>query len=106
MRVLERPCQGFRAAGNQDQMHVVGHEAVAEQREFVQLNGVAQQFQVGRPLAVFRKQELPGVAPLRHVVRNINDCDTCQTRHQRARVSENVPSVPGFPVPGFQNHVL
>ena len=31
------------------------------------------------------------------MMRNIYDCDTGKASHQFARVSENVPSVPGFP---------
>lgn len=76
---------------------MIGHKAVAEQREVVKFEVPPQQFKVHEPFAVGRQQELPGVAPLRDMMRNIYDCDTGKASHQFARVSENVPSVPGFP---------
>ena len=38
----------------------------------------------------------PPISALRNVVRKINDYDTSEASH-RQKVSENVPSVPGFP---------
>jgi hypothetical protein len=48
--------------------------------------------QVNQALAIGTKDELPRIAPLRHVVRNINRNDT--KRAIPHKIAENVPPVP------------
>ena len=55
-----------------------------------------QKLQVHQALTVGGKEELPGVAALGDVVRNIYDYDTSEASHL-LKISENVPSVPRFP---------
>jgi hypothetical protein len=40
-------------------------------------------------------------ATLSNVVGNIDSNHTSETSHQKMKISENVPSVPGFPVSRF-----
>ncbi len=51
---------------------------------------------VNQALAIGGEDELPRIASLRHVVRNINRNDTGQTAISR-KITENVPSVPDDP---------
>src|SRR5258708_39951833 len=76
-------------------MHVIRHQAVAKQGQSVNLDVLAQKIEIHQSFCILRKQELPRVAPLRDMVRNVGDNDTSQTSHRR-NLSENVPSVPGF----------
>jgi hypothetical protein len=78
-------------------MHMIRHQAVPQQAQFMKLNVLPQELQVNQALAIRRKDELPRVAPLRHVVPNINCNDTGQTRHLN-KIAENVPSVPISPI--------
>ena len=96
--VLQRQGQRLGTARNNDQVHVVGHEAVAEKTQFVEVHVAPQQFEIHLPFAVRRQQELPRVSALRHMMRNIYDSDKGKPRHHLARISENVPSVPRFPI--------
>lgn len=94
--VLQRQGQRLGTARNNDQVHVVGHEAVAEKTQLVEVRVAPQQFEIHPPFAVRRQQELPRVSALRHMMRNIYDSDTGKARHHLARISENVPPVLWF----------
>ncbi len=96
VRVLQRQGQRVRTVRNNDQVHVVGHEAVAEKTQSVEVHLAPQQFEIHLPFAVRRQQELPRVSALRHMMRNIYDSDTGKPRHHQARISANVPSVPAL----------
>jgi hypothetical protein len=82
---------------NENQVHMIGHKTEAEQRRFVKLHVMPEKFEIDKSFAVGSKKELARVAALCDVVRNINDSDTGKTSYQWETISENVPSVPGFP---------
>lgn len=81
MGVLERQGERLRRAGNGDQMHVIGHEAIAEQREVVKFAVLPQQLQINQPVGVTAEDCLPGIATLRNMMRNVGDDDTRETSH-------------------------
>src|SRR5579859_8085847 len=101
VRLLQRQRQGLHLLRDHHQMHMIGHQAVPQQSQLMKLNVLPQELQVNEPLAIRSKDELPRIAPLRHVVRNINCNDTGQTRHLN-KITENVPSVPRPGVCGEQ----
>jgi hypothetical protein len=53
-------------------MDVIGHQAVAEQRESIELYVLAQEVEINSALGIARQNELPRIATLRYVMRNIN----------------------------------
>ena len=75
---------------------MIGHEAVAQQSQFIQPiqpDIFSKQVEIDSAFHVATEDELAGVAPLSYVVRDVNSSDTGQTRHY-PKISENVPSVP------------
>jgi hypothetical protein len=48
---------------------MVGHETVADKRQAVQLNTLANQIQINPAISLAVKYEPPSVATLRHMVR-------------------------------------
>ena len=97
MGVLERHGERFGEMRNDKQVHVIGHEAVAEERHVVKLHRMPQQLEIDEAFVVGSEKELARIATLRDMVRNINDSNTGKTSHQWETISENVPSVPDFP---------
>ena len=83
MGLLESQRQSISLRGKQDQMHVVGHQAVPEKRDLVKLQLLLQQLQINGFLGFRCKQKLPGIPALGNVVRHVSYCNTCQTRHTR-----------------------
>jgi hypothetical protein len=57
-------------------MHVVGHQTVAQQQKLVQLNVPPQEVQIHHSFGVGGQNELPRIATLGDVVRDVNYGDT------------------------------
>jgi hypothetical protein len=53
-------------------MHVIGHQAVPEQRKRIELYVLAQEVEIDSAFSIARQNELPRIASLRYVMRNIN----------------------------------
>jgi hypothetical protein len=85
--VLESLRQGFAAARNHDQMHMIRHETVAQQREAVKLRVLPQQLKVGDTVGVVGQNYLPGVPPLRNMMGNVNHDDAREAGHSQ-KISE------------------
>jgi hypothetical protein len=77
-------------------MHVIGHEAISDERNRVKAEMLLQEFKVNGFLRVGGEEELAGVSALGDMVRDVGECDTCKAWPRR-RISGNAPSVPRFP---------
>ena len=94
--------QRIALSGNHDQVNVVGHEAVAQDRELMQAGIMLEQVQIHAALGIGSQNELTRISPLRNMVRGVEAYHACETSHGRQntttaiRIQENVPSVPGF----------
>lgn len=71
MSLFESLCQRKRSTGNSDQMYMIGHETVAQQRKTVELRLLAQQLQISAAVRFVGKNYLPGIAALRNMMGNI-----------------------------------
>ena len=76
MGFLEGDRQSVSFVRDHHEVNVVRHQAIAEQRERVQLHGLTQQIHIDHPLGIRAEDELPRVRALRNVVRNINSNNT------------------------------
>ena len=83
MRVLERSGHGVGGAGNRNQMHMIGHEAVAQQRKTIEFGVLPEQLQIGDTVGVIGQDYLPRVATLRNMMGDVNDHDARQAGHVR-----------------------
>ena len=79
--VLQSLRQGLGGAWNGDQVGVVGHQAVTQEGKLVQLGILAEQLQIGEAVGVVGQDDLPSVAALRNMVRNVNDNDARESSH-------------------------
>ena len=96
MGLFQGKRQRFALVRDDDQMHMVRHQAVTQERELIKLGVLAQQIQIDDTLVIVGENELAGVSSLGDVVRDVNYGDTSHARRTRT-ISGNVPSVPGFP---------
>jgi hypothetical protein len=97
MCLLHRRCQRFSFVRHNHEMNVIGHKAVADDGNGKKLNSLPQQIEIDHSVCVSVQKELPRIAALSNVMRNTLCNYTGQTCHRRTKISENVPSVPGFP---------
>jgi hypothetical protein len=67
--VLQRPAKGVWLPWRDKEVNMVGHETVADKRQAVQLNTLANQIQINPAISLAVKYEPPSVATLRHMVR-------------------------------------
>jgi len=68
MRLPQTARQGVLTFGHHDQVHVVGHEAIADQPETCRFRILGDKAEIGDAIAVVAKDVLPIVAALRDVV--------------------------------------
>ena len=68
--------QGVHFTWDDHEMHVAGHQTVAQQQELVQLNVFPQEVQIHHAFGIGSENELPRIATLGYVMRNISHCDT------------------------------
>lgn len=76
--------QDRRAVRHGDQMHVVAHQAIAEQRNLLLLTVEAQRFDVMDAVQVGFEDSLAVIAPLRNVVRHAHRNHANQSSHGRS----------------------
>jgi hypothetical protein len=81
--LAQRQGERGRLARDADQVDVIRHQAVAQQRHAVLLTLVAQSLDVGSPVFVDQEDVLAIVAPLGDVVRNALHDHTGHSRHRR-----------------------
>ena len=72
MRMLESRSQRIGFARNHDQVNVIGHEAVADQRKLMQRSIVPEQVKIDQPFGIGSQNELPGISTLGNMVRDID----------------------------------
>jgi len=97
--VLRRQRQAGDLHWGYDQVYMIGHEAVTQNRKLIQCAAVAKEIQINPLVGIGFKNESTSVCALRNMVRNSNGNDSGQTSHGPKKISErreNVPSVPGF----------
>ena len=69
--MLERFCQGIDVMRNHDQMNVIGHQAVADQRCMMFFRVFPQQVQIYSAIDIAVQDKLPRVSTLRHMMSNL-----------------------------------
>jgi len=79
VQALEQAGKGFLFLGNQNQMDVIGHEAVGLDGDAVVAGEFPQQIEVEQAIFLTEKDLLAVVAPLRDVMRDIRDDDAVGT---------------------------
>ena len=82
-RLRERP----RVQRNSDQVHVIRHQAVTQQRETVQLRVLPQQLQIGEAIGIAGENDLSGIATLRNMMGNIHRDHARKSSHNE-KISE------------------
>jgi hypothetical protein len=65
-------CQTISRARNRDQVDMIGHEAIANQRHSVQRNVLPQQIEVDRTISIGIQHETSPVSTLGQMVWNIS----------------------------------
>jgi len=81
MRLFARQSQRGPLVGNHYPMHVIGHQAITEQRQLIEGNILVQEGEVHEAVGVAVEDKTAGVTTLGHVVRNVNHDHSCQSRH-------------------------
>ena len=76
MGLLQSLRQGIRLTRDYHQMHMVRHQAVTQQQELVHLNVLPQEIQIHQAFGIRSENELPGIATLGDMMRNVNHGDT------------------------------
>lgn len=85
MRLGESRAQTRRFVGHQNQMDVVGHQAIAPHRNPRRPAALRRQCAIFGVVVRAEKDLLPPVAALGDVVRNPRNDDPCQSCYQRMR---------------------
>lgn len=75
--------QGVDSRGDGDQVDVVAHQAIAEDREAVEVALRFEQREVNLSILIDEKDVLPVIAPLGNMVGDIRDDDSCYAWHMR-----------------------
>ncbi len=70
-----------RLARNGDEVHVVRHETVSQQGEFMLAQPLPKQIEIDRALGVGGQDILAPVSALRYMMRHVGDNDSCYARH-------------------------
>jgi hypothetical protein len=83
MRLAERRAQAVRIGRRQDQMHVVGHQAVGPHRDARRPAALRQQRAICGVVVVVEEDLLAPVAALRHMMRDAGCDDPRQACHER-----------------------
>ena len=89
MRLLQSPRHRVRCVRYGDEMNMIGHQAVAQHAEFMHFGILSEQRQIGDPVDIAGKNKLPSVAPLRNMMRNIDDDNPSEPAHV-SNVSEGL----------------
>jgi hypothetical protein len=83
MCLFERLRESLWSLRNCDQVYVIRHEAVAQQRKSVKLRILSQQLKVGDAVRIAGENYLSRISPLRNMMRNVDDHDTRQSSHRK-----------------------
>jgi len=113
MNMLERQCQAVCFAWDDDQMNMIGHQTVSEQREPMPFYVLRHQLEINSSIFI-RVEDVPlCIATLRDMMRHTGRHYPRKSSHRyklpnqtgTSRLSPVFPSVPGFPrfsVPVFR----
>ncbi len=85
MHGLECPLKAFRMAGNKDQVHVIGHEAIGEDLDPVSPGIGTKKGEVEMPVRVIVEYRLAAIATLGYVERDVGDHLAGESRHEEGR---------------------
>ena len=89
MSVFERLGQSVAGVRNRDQVDVIGHQAVAQQGQTVELGIVTEQVEIGGAIGVAGENDLSSIAALRNMMRKVYDDDARQAGHLE-KISESM----------------
>ena len=81
MRVFQCVGQRVRGAGDSDEVHVIGHQAVSKQRKAVEFRVLLEKIEISGAVAGMSENDLSGIPPLRNMMRDIGHHYARQTRH-------------------------
>ena len=81
MGVLEGVGQGSRRVRRHNQMYMIGHKTVTQQRETVELRVLPQQFEIGDAIRILREDHLLGVTTLGNMMGNVDHYHAGQPCH-------------------------
>ena len=70
-----------------DEVDMIRHQAITEQREAMKLRAGAQQSQVSQPIGIAGENDLPGISSLRNMMGNIHRDNAWESSHSK-NVSE------------------
>jgi hypothetical protein len=108
--VFEGLRKSLRSMWNRDPMHMIRHEAIAQQRQSVKLRVLAQQLKVSDALGIAGQNHLSRIAPLSNMVRNVDDHHTRQpsprkkaNRDDQVRIAQWLRSELAIPGSGGNN---
>ncbi len=85
MSMLESQSQRTCFARYHDQVNVIGHETVADQRKLMQRSIVPEQVKIDQPFGIGSQNELPGISALGNVVRHIDGNHSIARRATRLK---------------------
>src|SRR5437773_12458030 len=83
MRLFERLRESLWSLRDRDQVHVIRHEAVAQQAESIKLRIFPQQLKVSDAVRIAGQNHLSRIPALRNMMRNADDHDTRQPSHKK-----------------------
>ena len=91
MRLLERLRERLRIVWDRDQVDVIRHQAIAQQREAVKLGVLPQQLKVGDAIGIADENDLSSISSLGDMMRNVDDYDAGQSSHKLKITGERGP---------------
>ena len=100
MRFPHRPRQRVGVGGDQNELNVVGHQAIGPAGDPVGAAALGEKIAIEGVIARLGEQRLPAIAALRHVMGQAGNGDAGETRHQASisgAILCNAYHVPKFP---------
>ena len=83
MGVLEGERQRVGSARDDDQMNMIRHETIAQQREVMEVRITSKQIEIHCPVGIAGENELPGISTLGNVMGYVDNDDASQASHIR-----------------------
>ena len=93
MRLAERPAQRLRAIRDEDEMDVVGHQAIGPDGDALLAALARQEVAIEFVVLVGEKHPLAPIAALRHMMRKAGDNEAGDAGHAGARGSETAARI-------------
>jgi len=81
--VLEGERQRVGSARDDDQMNMIRHETIAQQREVMEVRITSKQIEIHCPVGIAGENELPGISTLGNVMGYVDNDDASQASHIR-----------------------